>query len=78
MSNIKTLVQSGPAPARRVAALVDVNFCEVHEARRLRWEWPAIATALGVPAHRWKSVAAAYRRCSQKRKEQAQEDASHA
>ena len=70
LSNIEKLIQSGPAPSRKVAALVDINLSEIHEARKLRWEWPAIAMALGVPAHRWRSVAAAYRRCSQKQAEE--------
>jgi hypothetical protein len=68
---IGRLLATGPAPGRgRVAALVDIHWMEICEARKLRWEWAEIAESLGVSRTRWKSVAAAYRRCSQKRKEQ--------
>ena len=66
---IDKLIQAGPAPARRVAALVDLHFTEIDKARRLRWEWPAIALSLGLPAQRWKAVAAAYHRMVRQERE---------
>lgn len=64
---IDKLLATGPAPARAVAALVDIHWAEIREARRLRWEWPEIAASLGVSRTRWKSVAAAYRRIGKQR-----------
>jgi len=60
--NIKELIATGPCPRYQLRAVALKNYHDITRARELRHPWRTIATALGLPASRWRGLARAWRK----------------
>jgi len=59
---IKELIATGPCSRYQLRAVALQNYHDITKARELRHPWWTIATALGLPASRWRGLARAWRK----------------
>jgi hypothetical protein len=57
---IKELIATGPCSRYQLRAVALQNYHDITRARELRHPWRTIATALGLPASRWRGLARAW------------------